>query len=181
MNPCTHHDPPLEGWFLQLCLMLLCTRPGTYGMGDDIILSRPSFYSSVPFGEGILGIESRASRWLHLSMSLRRVLYAVLESRLKPMWLYLEKYIDLIYLAVYKLQRYYTFSILVLSWVGCKKCMLLARLDNTEIRKSAKDVTLPLGGKPYLISEGRVSISLLICTVSVHRHFSVLPGQFMSL
>lgn len=118
---------------------------------------------------------------VHLSMSLRCVLYAVLESRLRPMWLYLEKYIDLIYLAVYKLQRYYTFSILVLFGVACKKRMLLARLDNTEIRKSVEDVTLLLGGQPYLISQCLVSISLLICTVSVHRHFSVLPGQFTSL
>lgn len=180
MNPCTHHDSP---WRLVLPAMLDVALHRSWDLwdGDDIILSRPSFYSSVSFREGILGFESRASQWLHLSMSLRRVLYAVLESRLRPMWLYLEKYIDLICLAVYKLQRYYTFSILVLFWVGCKKRMLLARLDNTEIRKSVEDVTLLLGGQPYLISECLVSISLLICTVSVHRHFSVLPGQFTSL
>lgn len=34
------------------------------------------------------------------------------------MWLDLEKYVDLIYLAVYKLQLYYTFSILILIWLA---------------------------------------------------------------
>lgn len=37
------------------------------------------------------------------------------------MWLYLEKYIDLIYLAVYKRQSYYTFSVLILIWLAIKK------------------------------------------------------------
>lgn len=53
------------------------------------------------------------------------------------MWLYLGKYIDLIYLAVYKLQSYYTFSILILIWLAVKKCMLLVKLDSTEIRNPA--------------------------------------------
>lgn len=52
------------------------------------------------------------------------------------MWLYLGKYIDLIYLAVYKLQSY-TFSILILIWLAVKKCMLLVKLDSTEIRNPA--------------------------------------------
>lgn len=37
------------------------------------------------------------------------------------MWLDLEKYVDLIYLAVYKLQHYYTFSILILIRLAIKK------------------------------------------------------------
>lgn len=52
------------------------------------------------------------------------------------MWLYLEKYIDLIYLAVYKRQSCYTFSILILIWLAIKKkkkSMLLVKLDNTEL------------------------------------------------
>lgn len=50
------------------------------------------------------------------------------------MWLYLEKYIDLIYLAVYKRQSYYTFSVLILIWLAIKKkCMVLVKLDNTEL------------------------------------------------
>lgn len=83
-----------------------------------------------------------------MSLSLTDVLYAVLETR-GPTRLFLEKYISLIQFILlftnFKFTLFYSYYYHPYSSIiDLKDCMLLLKLDSTEIRNLAKDATLPL-------------------------------------
>lgn len=86
------------------------------------------------------------------------------------MRLFLEKYISLIQFillftnfkfTLFFYSYYYPYS----SIIDLKDCMLLLKLDSTEIRNLAKDATLPLEVKQYPLSACCAPRSLLICAV----------------
>lgn len=82
---------------------------------------------------------------------------------------FLEKYINLTQFILlftnFRFTLFYSYYYPYSSIIDLKDCMLLVKLDNTEIRNLAKDAALPLEVKQYPISASCAPLGLLICPV----------------